>query len=342
MVNIRKILVILLCLGLGGCATVNFSSKYYTPPPDYKDDVALVFNTITKSVPLKYTYAYKISKDRETEIPGVPQIKNGEISIPDYFLRYIYEFYYNNRFEILICIFLHEMAHSEFNLPDKPPETHYLCDREAIERLLKPYNTLYGVNDFYSALCVVDNYWRARKGLGGHLFNIGWNVLNAISLFYGGSGSIGDLYAVDIATRVQLTRRDYPNVKFVFKRSQKDDTRTSSENINLDSIFSTKIIPEEKTKSRVEEKSKKLNRWLACEGVKKGMTEPQVVKILGKPEDVASGFETEIPGPNSNQKGTVTIYTIIYNYKDGNKIEFSLPSKKDEEAKVYKCICNIP
>lgn len=329
----RIFIVILLSLGLVGCATVNFSSKYYTLPENYKDDIALVFNTITKSISLKYAYAYRITKDNETATPGVPQNENCVISIPDYFIRYVYEFYYNNRFEIFICLFLHEIAHSEFNLPSEPPKTHYLCDREAIEKLLKPYNTLYGVNDFYSTLCVIDNYWRARKGLGGHFFNIGWNALNAISLFYGGSGSIGDLYAVDIATRVQLMRRDYRNVKFIFKRSQKDNTITTSGNINFDSISSSKIIPEEKTKSREEEESKKLTRWLACESIRRGSSETEVKKILGEPDSIEV-----LPQTVSTRKEINPFYPLVWIYKDNLRVEFS--STNGKEYRVSSRICS--
>lgn len=223
----RILLVIFLCLGLAGCATVNFSSKYYTPQANYKDDVAYVFNTVTQSMPLKYTYSFWITEDKQTNPPGIPQVdakdRNNEnhyrIAIPDYFVKYIYEFYYNNRYEILITIFLHEIAHIEFGIASQPPATHYLCDKSAIENLLKPHNRLYGVNEFYSMLIVMQNYWQARKGLGGHLFNIGWNVFNAATLFFYGQGTFTDWFATDIDTRINLLRRDYPGVKFVFKRS---------------------------------------------------------------------------------------------------------------------------
>lgn len=162
---------------------------------------------------------------------GIPYTDGVNVYIPKTFLQYVYEFYYDYRTTIITCIILHEIAHNEFNIPNKPPEQHYLCDKAAIENLLKPTNILKGevVSQFYSSLLVTQDYWRARKGLGGHLFNIGWNALNAVSLFYGGSGSIGDLFATDIATRINLLRRDYPAVTFTFQRSQKDNTIISSQ-----------------------------------------------------------------------------------------------------------------
>ena len=81
----RKILVLLLCLGLCGCATVNFSSKYYNLPSDYKKDIEEVWQDIMTKVPLKYknSYSYRITKDHETSIAGIPQIYQGIVSLPE-------------------------------------------------------------------------------------------------------------------------------------------------------------------------------------------------------------------------------------------------------------------
>ena len=163
-----------------------------------------------------------ICADKSTSTPGVPEIKmmlppNYSVYMPDYFVRYVYEFYYNNREVIFNSIFAHEIAHAEFNLPDKPPEKHYLVDGAAIVNFFP--NTQVTDDNFYSSLCVISYYWQARKGAGGHLFNIGWNALNIYAIAMGGIGSIGDLYATDISTRLNLLQKDSPSVKFVFKRS---------------------------------------------------------------------------------------------------------------------------
>lgn len=238
---------------LTSCATVNFSSKYYTLPTNYKDDIEEVWKNVTKAgmntaasgtkavspsvslyggqapvnapmpttMPFKntYCYSYKITQDNETQIPGIPQIDKHVISFPDYFIRYVYEFYYPKYHkQILTCIILHEIAHDEGGIDDKPPRIHYQCDKYAIDKLLP--NSPYSIDDFYSSLKVVSDYWSARKGTGGHLFNIGWNALNIYAIALGGSGTVGDLFATDINTRLSLLKKDYPQAKFSFHRTK--------------------------------------------------------------------------------------------------------------------------
>jgi hypothetical protein len=158
-----------------------------------------------------------ICKDKDTQIPGVPQIKNGTVYLPQYFIQYVYEFYYNYRVPIFTCLIAHEIAHAEYGLPDKPPKQHYLCDKAAIENMLIKY-TPYNENHYYSKLKVVSDYWSARKGVGGHLANVGWNVFNMATLAYVGVGSLGNLYATDISTRLKLMKKDHPSVRFIFTR----------------------------------------------------------------------------------------------------------------------------
>lgn len=234
-------IVILLSFGLFGCATVNFSSKYYTLPEDYKKDIEQILTSAR--IPITHSYAWVICIDQcDRNASGVLFFNPDDrtIYLPKTFLQYIYEFYYNHRAQILVCTFLHEITHNEFGIASKPPETHYLCDKAVIEKFFNNNganpisNVFYTPNEMYSTLIVTQDYWRARKGLGGHLANVGWNLLNLATLAYAGSGTFVDWFATDISVRINLLRRDYPNCKFIFKRSDKNDAITSSENIQKD------------------------------------------------------------------------------------------------------------
>jgi len=210
-----KKLLLVLALFLSGCASVNFSSKYYTPPPTYKADIDEVWNTAMK-LPLKYKnyYSYKISQDSETKSAGVPQIYNNIVYLPEYFIKYVYEFYYPKYHkQILACIILHELAHPEGGINDKPPDVHFDCDKYAIDNFL-PHTTC-SIDDFYSSLIVMKNYWSARKGAGGHLFNASYNLAVA---WYG--GIFVDMYATDIKARLSYLRYFYPKAKFIYQRTK--------------------------------------------------------------------------------------------------------------------------
>ncbi len=226
----KKQLIVAFGVGilLSGCATINFSSKYYTLPSNYKNDIDEVWNDILFRVPLKHKelYSYKIigevKPDKYVNVPtGILYNRAGTINLPNYLIKYIWEFYYPSYHKkILTCLFLHEIAHTESGYSDKPPEQHYLCDKYAVNLMLtSDLRLLYNSDDFYSSLIVVSQYWSARKGAGGHLFNIGWNAANVGSLIFLGYGYLGDLFATDISTRLSLFKKDYPNSKFIFKRS---------------------------------------------------------------------------------------------------------------------------
>lgn len=326
----------MLSFGLFGCATVNFSSKYYTLPEDYRKDIDAILTSAR--IPIRAPYKPYICLDKcDSAASGIPYTDGTSVYLPKTFLQYVYEFYYNDRAKIILCTYLHEVTHNEFGIGSKPPEAHYLCDKAVIERFFNngnnsASNVFYTPSDLYSSLLVIQDYWRARKGLGGHLFNIGWNALNAVSLFYGGSGSIGDLYAVDIATRIQLMRRDYPSVKFVFKRSHKNDAITSLENTNLDSISSAKIIPEEKPKSKAEEASKKLNRWFACKSIRLGLSEIEVKNILGEPDSIKL-----LPQTASTHNEINPFYPFSWIYKDNLRVEFRSTNGKEYRVSSWAC-----
>jgi hypothetical protein len=220
----RKLIIILLVVPfLSSCATVNFSSKYYTPPSNYDKDIAEAWNEILIKVPLKNKshYSYRIVKDKETKPAGMPQsIKEGDnfvILVPEYYIKYVYEFYYPNYHKIIMCcLFSHELGHPESGYSSDTIPQHILCDKYTIEHLLIP--TVSPV-DYYSTLVISAKYFSARKGLGGHAFNIGWNILNAATFVFVGYGYFNDWYANDINKRLYALRRSYPGIKFSFKRN---------------------------------------------------------------------------------------------------------------------------
>ncbi len=228
----KLIIILILALSLSGCATLNFSSKYYNPPSDYQAEVKAIcgklINGLKTTPGLKYNYKIKICTERETKPSGIPQVapdkqlpggSNFTIYLPDYFIRYVYEFYYKYREVILASIITHEIAHREFNLPDIPPAAHYLTDKAAVEKLL--CYTPATITDFYNSLYVLHYYWKARKGAAGHAGNILLNVGSVASAAFGGPSFFGDLYATDVTTRIYKFRRDFPAYsKIIFKRSK--------------------------------------------------------------------------------------------------------------------------
>lgn len=223
----KKLIISLLFIPfLSGCAAVNFSSKYYTPPDNYEQEIAKIWNEMITKVPLKHKdyYTYRIVKDNQTKPSGIPQsVSKGSsctILIPEYFIKYVWEFYYPNYHqEIIGCLFSHELGHPESNYSSATPQQHVLCDEYTIKNLLLPTSTF---NTYYSTLIVVRDYWLARKGVGGHVFNIGWNALNITSLIFFGAGQVGDLYATDLNYRISKLRKSHRSLpcKFIFKRSK--------------------------------------------------------------------------------------------------------------------------
>ncbi|MCX5696240.1 MAG: hypothetical protein NTW18_06275 [Candidatus Omnitrophica bacterium] len=229
----KNITIILISsLFLSGCAAINFSSKYYNPPPSYHNDVESICAKLISNLKihpgLKYNYKIKICSERETKTAGIPQVGvdkelPGDISytiyIPEYFIRYVYEFYYNYRKVILASIVTHEIAHREFDLADTPPTAHYLTDKAAVNKLL-PY-TPATTTDFYNSLYVLHYYWKARKGVAGHAGNILLNAGSLASAAFGGPTYFGDLFATDVTTRIYKFRHDFPAYsKITFKRSK--------------------------------------------------------------------------------------------------------------------------
>ena len=225
---------LVLSLFLSGCATLGFSSKYYIPPVNYKEEVTAIFNeTIIKlNTPprrkdeyLKNTYTIRIGSDnpkRGASISPNSTIANNAkftIEIQDYLIKYIHEFYYAYRKSLLTCIFIHEIAHAESSLPDNPPNTHFLVDKYALDNL--SFGLSISLNNFYNMLSVANNYGGALPGLAGNTFNTLLNLSSLVSMAYGGP-YVFIPYGSDAMTRMTLMRKTHqPNTPWqLYKRSK--------------------------------------------------------------------------------------------------------------------------
>lgn len=204
----KNIFLIVIALFLPGCATVNFSANYFTPPDNYKDEVKNEWSGLTGKFALKNQYLLKLVSDRECSTPGIPEINGNTVKIPETFIKYIYQNYYDNKFLVLNCIISHELCHTEYSLYNQStPQAHFQVDKKAIE-LLQDKN-ICTAQDYYKSLFVLRNYWFARKGVAGHTFNIGWNVAQVASLVYAGSANFVDWFATDLDKRLALISKAY-------------------------------------------------------------------------------------------------------------------------------------
>lgn len=188
-----------------GCSTVNFSAHYYDPPAGYRQEVWALFEKVQSDLALKNRYQLRVVEKDETH--GIPAISGTLVILPEDFVKYIYQNYYDHRNIILTCVIAHEMAHREFDLPVEPVETHFQVDRAAIGLLggEQYQNAVY----FYKTLYVLRNYWFARKGVAGHTLNIGWNVLNAASYALGGPAHFRNWFATDTKQRMKFLIKEY-------------------------------------------------------------------------------------------------------------------------------------
>ena len=209
MATVRIILFFLfVSLSLHGCATVNFSANYYTPPDNYRQEVMLIWNTVRRQFHSQHNYAMTIvSGSNSKKLKGIPAISGTTVIVPDEFIRYIYQNYYNDRAAVLTCTVVHELCHTEYGLVSSPPEKHLETDFAAIQ-------VLGGVDshaapNYYKSLQVLKDYWFARKGIAGHAFNVGWNAANAAAMVFIGHGYFVDWFATDISKRLQSLSRHY-------------------------------------------------------------------------------------------------------------------------------------
>lgn len=160
-----------------------------------------------RELPLKNSYRYVILEDKDfKKARGIPAIAENTVIFPDKFLKYVYQNYYDYRSVILASVVTHEICHREFGFPSQPPAEHFKADQAAIQLLGKGMvNTTF----YYQSLYVMRNYWFARKGTGGHAFNVGWNVANAAALVTTGHGYFADWFATDLDERMRLIAKNY-------------------------------------------------------------------------------------------------------------------------------------
>ncbi len=148
----------------------------------------------------KYQFRIVGGKDSD-RLKGIPAISDKTVLIPDDFIKYIFQNYYNDRFKILSATIVHEVCHAEFGLPSRPPKEHFKADLKAIGLLDGNAAT---ADYFYKSLYVVKDYWFARKGVAGHALNAGWNAVNAAVLVLGGPAHFADFFATDLSERMNL------------------------------------------------------------------------------------------------------------------------------------------
>jgi hypothetical protein len=215
-VNTLRIFPLILCIA--GCSVLNFSANYYTPPENYKNELVNLWTDLIAQIDLKRTYRLDIIEgEMADKLNGVPSISANTVLLPNDFIKYVYQNYYKDRYFIIGTVIVHELMHTEISLPSKPPEEHVKTDIAAIKILGENKNL---VEDYYRALDVMRNYWFARKGVGGHAANVGWNVANVAALLYVGSGYFRDWYATDLKVRMKMIKKHYDiHVYKTFERS---------------------------------------------------------------------------------------------------------------------------
>jgi len=192
---------------LSGCSTVNFSADYYTPPEHYRTEMGYLWSDLLKQLTLKHTYEIHIIDGEDADkLNGIPAISGRRVLLPNDFLKYVYQNYYNDRFFLIGSVIIHELMHSELDLPSRPPEEHVKTDIAAI-KVLGESEAM--ATDYFRALHVMHNYWFARKGMGGHALNAGWNLANLASVFYAGKGYFRDWYATDLKVRMKMIKAHY-------------------------------------------------------------------------------------------------------------------------------------
>jgi len=190
-----------------GCSFLNFSANYYDPPGYYQDEISFLSKKLQGQLTLKKTYQVRIIDGKASDkLNGIPAISGQTIMIPNDFIKYVYQNYYDHRFKILASVIVHELTHEEYGLPSKPVDKHVQVDFVALKLLSADQDV---AADYCRALLVIKNYWFARKGVAGHALNAGWNAANAASLFFGGPAMFADWYATDLSGRMKLLAKRY-------------------------------------------------------------------------------------------------------------------------------------
>lgn len=207
MTNKFRLPLWLSCLIASGCSVINFSANYYEPPSNYQLEVSEIWGKLKQQLPLKYDYDVRIIAGRDSNrLNGIPAISNKTVLLPNDFVKYIYQNYYDDRAKILTGVMVHEMCHVEYKLPSKPAGKHSQTDIAAIKLLGDNRTT---ANYYYKSLYVMKNYWFARKGVAGHTLNAGWNAINGVSYALGGPAWFADFFATDLTQRMDLIAKHY-------------------------------------------------------------------------------------------------------------------------------------
>ncbi len=192
---------------MAGCSYVNFSANYYDPPSDYKEQTVRVWSGIAAGLHLKNRYSINvIDRDAAAKTHGIPFISGNNVYLPDDFIKYVFQNYYDDRFTVFACVIAHEVCHTEYGLPSEPPDVHFKTDVAAIQLLGNDTETAF---NYYRSLFVMRNYWFARKGVAGHSFNVGWNLINGASMALGGPAVFKNWFATDLSKRMKLISRQY-------------------------------------------------------------------------------------------------------------------------------------
>lgn len=216
---VKYFLLLIFIILFIGCATLHSIPSYV---PSYTQDVNNVLSNI-KKIPLQNDYTYQICSPEETKILNIPEIKGTTIYIPIAFIDYVYNYYYDNRVEIFTCLFLHEISHTEYTISDKPVETHYLVDKQAITLLQNNLEILgiksSAIYNYHNFLVILLRYGDSIKGFHKHLINTAWNTINAATLIYAGFGTFADWFAYDVKSRILMLCNEYPHKLAFYKRS---------------------------------------------------------------------------------------------------------------------------
>jgi hypothetical protein len=214
-------LLILACVTFSGCATVNFSANYYTPPANYRVQVRDSWDELIRKTKVSGNYQMAIVPEGACKM-GIPEIEGRLVKLPDSFIKYVYQNYYADRQKIFDCVIAHEISHVEYNLHNmSTPKAHYEVDKKAMELL-----NSFGIcrpQDYYNTFIVLKSYWFARKGVAGHMANAGWNLISAASVVCGGPGYFANWFATDLDKRIALIRK-YNKIpgNSRFKRSKEE------------------------------------------------------------------------------------------------------------------------
>lgn len=202
-----SLFVLCVVIGVSGCSVVNFSANYYTPPPGYRQEVLSLYNGVVHQVGFGRQVQLRILTERQTKgLKGIPASSGNTVILPENFVKYVYQNYYNDRNVVLTCVIVHELSHIQYDLPSRPPKEHFKTDVQAIAVMGNNPET---VKNYYSSLQVMKDYWFARKGMAGHTFNVGWNAVNAASMAVGGPGVFVDWFATDLNERMKLIARNF-------------------------------------------------------------------------------------------------------------------------------------